>query len=304
MNLQILQTLLSDAKTGQWLALTLMLILLARKWCSNTSNFPVTVSPAWQHVVSAGLGLAGGVVSALQAHLPWTQVVFAGVSAGVAAGFFDGLLTAVFATSSAPAWAKWLVLAVDDLGQEPPGSAQYNKSANTLSPPSAQPPAHSRGLTRRRLGRVGSGVLVLGATILSGITTTQCIPQSILTVAGTLASAIAAFLGEAENLWAILVPSIPNGQALTPQFDALVAKAQIALSVFEDALAADNAAQNGNLPALETAAKQAVDDLWNFLESLQSANSSAFAASPLQGRLSGVKALHDSVMRMPIRTAK
>lgn len=110
---------LASAMTGHhWLALIAVLSLYVRKIASPASKFPgmPNISPEWLATISATGGLAYGLVDSLQSHVdPGTAAINCFLAAA-GSGFFDGVLTAIFAHNSAPNWARFLVGVSDDVG--------------------------------------------------------------------------------------------------------------------------------------------------------------------------------------------
>ena len=128
-----------------WLGLIALLTLLARKWSSPDSRFPITIPPTWQATVTASGGLAYGLVSALQQGQSWGAALLSMAIAAGTGGFLDGLLTAIFDHDNAPVWSRSIVFIFDDLtggGPTPTGAAAVRiKKMSTRPPP---PPGAGR----------------------------------------------------------------------------------------------------------------------------------------------------------------
>ena len=104
-----------------YLALALFAIVYVRKLTSADSKFPITVPPQWLPAVTGLLGVAYALVNDVLAHDAWMQTLTDALAVGGATGVADALLTAIFASKSAPSWARALVFVFDDLtGATPP----------------------------------------------------------------------------------------------------------------------------------------------------------------------------------------
>ena len=159
-----------------WLGLIALLTLLARKWCSADSKFPITIPPTWQPTVTAAGGLVYGLVSSLQQGQSWGEALLSMAITAGAGGFLDGLLTAIFDHDNAPVWARSIVFIFDDLtggGSTPKGAA-----ADRIRRKSSRPPPPNAG-------RVGLALVLHTAMILSvlaaaevgiGAVVTDCTP--------------------------------------------------------------------------------------------------------------------------------
>lgn len=104
-----------------YLALALFAIVYVRKLLSSDSKFPLSVSPQWLPAITGLLGVGYGAVTDLEAHKAALAVATDALAIGGTTGVADALLTAIFASGSAPKWAKAVVFIFDDLtGQTPP----------------------------------------------------------------------------------------------------------------------------------------------------------------------------------------
>ena len=111
------QEIITLVTAHNYLALFLIVAVYCRKLTSADSKFPITLPVNWRPSVSAFFGLSYIVVGARAAGQTWLTAALMGVAAGVATGFFDGLLTAIFGDpAKAPSWAKAVVFLIDDLG--------------------------------------------------------------------------------------------------------------------------------------------------------------------------------------------
>jgi hypothetical protein len=84
-----LTDLITLLQAHNWLGLIALLTLLARKWTSADSKFPVTIPPTWQPTVTAAGGLIYGLVSG------WSQ----GPGSAVLSMLITGFATAIFVST-------------------------------------------------------------------------------------------------------------------------------------------------------------------------------------------------------------
>jgi hypothetical protein len=141
-----LTDLIALIHSGHWLPLIALATLIARKWTSPDSKFPITIPPTWQPTVTAAGGLVYGLVSALQTGQSVGMALVGMAIAAGSGGFLDGVLTAIFDHDNAPVWARSIVFIFDDLtGKGPPPapkSAAAVRIAKSIHPP--PPPVATR----------------------------------------------------------------------------------------------------------------------------------------------------------------
>lgn len=166
----VIQQIFDLAKSQHWLPLIAFLSLYARKLASPQSGFPISIAPQWLPSVSAAGGLVYGFVSALQQGAPIEQDIFDALTAAASTGFFDGILTAIFAHASAPAWARTLVGVFDSVAGTGGGSGGAKLSDGHVAATafgvreSAKPAPSSPRLGWR--GRHWAAIALAGASLL------------------------------------------------------------------------------------------------------------------------------------------
>ena len=146
----VLQQILDALKTGHYLPLIIILTLYVRKLASADSKFPISIPTTWLPSVSALGGLAYGFEVSIQNGASIGAALLGAIGVGASTGFFDGLMTAIFAHGQAPAWAKAIVFLVDDVAGGggaaggAAGGATGSKPVNAAPKP-ADPPKALRG---------------------------------------------------------------------------------------------------------------------------------------------------------------
>ena len=171
-------TLLSQILTAldgrHYLALTILVTVYLRKLASPTSKFPLNIPTTWLSTVSAFGGLVYGFEVSLQDGVPVGTAVLTAVALAASTGFFDGLLTAIFAHGQAPAWARAIVGVFDDVaGPSSSGTGSFaapNGSPKT-DPPKPPAAARVRQFVSSMLARRAFQVfgLALGALVLTTV---------------------------------------------------------------------------------------------------------------------------------------
>jgi hypothetical protein len=116
MNPPPINALIAAFGAHNWLALVLAAAVYLRFLFSDESKFPATWNPELRPLFS---GIAGAIVVSVTARdngAAWGVAVMAGVGGLVAGGFVDGMACAIWGTTAkAPAWARWLVMAIDGI---------------------------------------------------------------------------------------------------------------------------------------------------------------------------------------------
>jgi hypothetical protein len=115
-----------------WLPLSLLLVVYARKLCSTESSFPLTIDAQW---VTAFGGLVYGFGSQLS-HGVFDALLAAVIAASVG-GLGDGFLTAIFNHDKAPKWARVLVGVFEDVAAPAEGATGPAGPAGATGPKGA-----------------------------------------------------------------------------------------------------------------------------------------------------------------------
>jgi hypothetical protein len=225
---QIVQAL--DGK--HYLALIILVTLYLRKLASPTSKFPLNIPTTWLSTVSAFGGLVYGFEVSLQDGASAGTAALSALAIAASTGFFDGLMTAIFAHGQAPAWAKAIVGVIDDVagGSGTPGTGSFAKP-NAVSTDAQKPPAAARGCMGRAVVAVAACALM--AAIGIGCSTLQALIPEFTTIDNKIVADLQA--GDTDVQVVTDVEVILFGT--NPPAQAVEMATTIALDVLNDLLA-------------------------------------------------------------------
>jgi hypothetical protein len=147
-----LNSIIAAIAAHNWLALVLIVAVYLRTLFSSKSAFPLTLPPNWQPVFVA---FAGGVISTvgtIEAGKPVASALLAGVVGLITSGFLDGLVAAIFGSpANAPAWAKAIVMILDDVVEGGGGSGSGSSASSSGSSPAPTPTPGAPSVAARML---------------------------------------------------------------------------------------------------------------------------------------------------------
>jgi hypothetical protein len=140
----VLSQIVSAISAGHYLALIVIVSLYVRKLASTASAFPfLNIPTTWLPTISAAGGLVYGVASSIQGGEAVGASFLDCAAAAASSGFLDGLLTAIFAAHAAPAWARAIVGAFDNIAGGGGSTAAKGASAfgtrDSVKPPALSP---------------------------------------------------------------------------------------------------------------------------------------------------------------------
>ncbi|MGO9832608.1 MAG: hypothetical protein ACLP1X_00155 [Polyangiaceae bacterium] len=170
----VLAQMIAALKDGHYLALIILITLYLRKLASPTSKFPLNIPTTWLSTVTATGGLVYGFEMSLQDGASFGTATLSALAVAASSGFFDGLVTAIFAHGQAPSWAKALVFLVDDVagssGSNSTGTGSFAPPAGPKPADPPKPPAAARhGLVLARTGLIATLVMLMSCATLQAL---------------------------------------------------------------------------------------------------------------------------------------
>lgn len=141
MDTTVLQQILAALGSKHYLGLAIVLTLYLRKLASSDSKFPFTIRTTWLPSVSAFGGLVYGFESSLQGGASAGAAALGALAVAASTGFFDGLVTAIWANGNAPRWAQALVFLIDDIDSVSGSASGGGSVQGSGATPAAKAPA-------------------------------------------------------------------------------------------------------------------------------------------------------------------